>query len=485
MGKYISFGKFNKYYFFILGSITVRFIIIFITGFTPYLSPNDTVYIFGFKSFKIFSHPLLTNCFQYFATGLGGLILENIFNKNEEEKVFILNEPLNINDDQRKCSKESLMLYNISKENNKIYFKTIVIIYFFYYFAKSAMSSLDNLGFNRVKFWPIEFIFLYFFMKKILGKNIYFHQLVSLTIIILFCTTIYLVNSFIPYTNEKCSKIIDDNKHSECILLSANIYKDISNKLEWYFIPIIILTYMAAMVCNAYSSIKNKWFMDFKYITMYKILYYLGIVGLLASILLLIIFTYLPCPDDENKIGFINYICEIKYKDSFFYDNFKELKEIKLDKNVYLEIFLILPIFLVSSFLNAFFELLIINKLDPFYLVPIDCAYFLIYEIIDYYITFHKTNFYRNIKFIFQVTSNTVSVLVCCIYLEIFELHFCELDKEIRTKIIEREHKDSKSMELLNDKVKYEDKNDEDEEDINYVGDTIIKKDNFYSLEDK
>ena len=114
---------------------------------------------------------------------------------------------------------------------------------------------------------------------------------------------------------------------------------------------------------------------------MYKILFYLGIVRLSVSILLLIIFTYLPCPEDEDKIGFINYICEIEYKGSFFYDNFKELKEIKFDKNVYLEIFLILPILLVSSFLNSFFELLIINKLDPFYLIPIDCTYFLIYEI--------------------------------------------------------------------------------------------------------
>lgn len=89
--------------------------------------------------------------------------------------------------------------------------------------------------------------------------------------------------------------------------------------------------------------------------------------------------------------------------------------------------------------------------MDPFYLIPIDCAYFLIYEIIDYCITYSKTNSFRNIKFWIQVISNSISVLICCIYLEIFELHFCGLDKYIRKSILEREEKERKSIvELIN-----------------------------------
>ena len=80
MAKYISFGQFNKKYFFILGSITVRIIILFISGLTPYLTPNKTIYLFGFNS-NFISHPLIAYCFQYFSIGLGGIILQFIFYK--------------------------------------------------------------------------------------------------------------------------------------------------------------------------------------------------------------------------------------------------------------------------------------------------------------------------------------------------------------------------------------------------------------------
>ena len=85
MTKYISFGQFNKKYFFILGSLIVRIIITFITGFTPYLTPKNSLFIFGFSS-NIFSHPMITYCFQYFSLCLGGIILELIFrNKNNDK----------------------------------------------------------------------------------------------------------------------------------------------------------------------------------------------------------------------------------------------------------------------------------------------------------------------------------------------------------------------------------------------------------------
>ena len=83
MSKFISFGQFNKKYFFILGSLIVRIITIF----TPYLIPKNTIYFLGFKS-NFLSHPMITYCFQYFSLCLGGIILELIFRekkKNEKE----------------------------------------------------------------------------------------------------------------------------------------------------------------------------------------------------------------------------------------------------------------------------------------------------------------------------------------------------------------------------------------------------------------
>ena len=171
MGKYISFGQLNKNYLFILGSISVRFIITFIIGLTPNLSPNDPIYLLGFKS-NIFSHPIITYCIQYLSIGLGGLILEVIFNcRNKKSNIKKKNSGI-----------RSLLYYDFDEKNTKFYLKKVFFLSLFWYFAKISVNTLNNLGFNRVKYWPIEFIFLYFLAKKILNKVIYRHQLLSLSI---------------------------------------------------------------------------------------------------------------------------------------------------------------------------------------------------------------------------------------------------------------------------------------------------------------
>ena len=103
---------------------------------------------------------------------------------------------------------------------------------------------------------------------------------------------------------------------------------------------------------------------------------------------------------------------------------------------------------MISSFLNVLFEISIIKNLDPFYLIPIESIYFLIYEIINYCITYSKTNLFRNIKFAFEITSNAVSVFLCCIYLEIIHLNCYDLNLDTRTKILEREKKEQDSIML-------------------------------------
>ena len=442
MAKYISFGQFNKKYFFILGSLIVRTIISFITGFTPYLTPSDTIYIFGFRS-NFFSHPLITYCFQYFSLCLGGIILELILrdkkkddknNSRKESKASLLFSLTK----SRTINATSNFIYNdINKINDLKHFLRIFLVYSLYYFAKIVMNSFDNIGYNRVKYWPLEFIFLFIFGKKILNKIFYSHQILSISSLMLICTTIYLINSFIPQSDKDCSSLSGKAK-DECDILRFNIYQDINNKLGWYFIPIVILLYLAAMISNAYSSITTKWFMDIKYITLNRILIYLGAIGLFYSLIFLFIFSHIPCSKDKNNL--ISYVCKIKDdNEDFFYDNYRTLGEIKNDKYLYIDIFATIPIYMVSSFLSTFFELLIIKDLDPFYCIPFDCTYFLIYDVIDYCITFRIATLYRKLKFACQVCSNGIADILCSIYFEIIELHFCNLDRHLKRAIIIRE----------------------------------------------
>ena len=89
--------------------------------------------------------------------------------------------------------------------------------------------------------------------------------------------------------------------------------------------------------------------------------------------------------------------------------------------------------------MSTFFELLIIKDLDPFYCIPFDCTYFLIYDVIDYCITFRIATLYRKLQFACQVCSNGIADILCSIYFEIIELHFCNLDRHLKRAIIIRE----------------------------------------------
>ena len=461
MGKYISIGKFNRYYFLILVSILVKLFISFITGFYPSLKPNKPLFLFGFSPNLLF-HPLIKNSFQYFGIGLGGLILGLItYKKNKENEKELINES-NKNPNSINNRSSSLLIYNdIFLKNKKIYKRKIFFVFLSYYFSKISISSLDSLGFHQAKYWTLEFIALYYFSKKILKEEIYNHQLISLLITLIFTTLLYFINSFIPESNEKCEKGDD-----ECYFLNSNVYQEIIDKLNWFFIPIIILIYLIAMILDAYSTVTNKWFMDIKYITIHKILSYIGIIGFIFSLILLFSLSYIPCSKDKK---FIEYICKIRdvNEDTLYYDNFRLLKNITINTNFYLEIFLLIPLFMASNFLSAFLDLLIIKNFDPFYLIPIDTCYYIIYETIDYFLSLSKANSLNNIRFILAILSDLISVICCCVYLEIIELHFCNLDENIKRKIIARGKKDKISTELIkggetNEELTFEEKVEEE-----------------------
>jgi len=458
MLEYISLGQFNKYYFFIFGSIAVKFIITFISGFSPCLTPNNSIYLFGFKPF-FFSHPLFTYCIQYFSMILGGIILnliykhlnkpsnDDIVKKQEEQQIkpfeFFVSDGIGVGIIEQISQKREKEEKEI---NDKKYYKRIILIFSIYFFSQIANTSLNNLGFNRVKLWPFESIFIFFFAKKILHKIMYNHQKVSMIAMVSFCTTVYIINSFIPHDNKDCSLLSGDEK-KECQILNDTIYNDISNKLGWYFIPIIMILFMLSMLGNAFSTVSTKWLMDIKYITIPRIIIYIGIVGFIFSLIVLFIFSYIPC-DKENEL--ISYICQFENEGEYFYDSYKIFNQVSIDSKFFIEIFLIFPVFILVSFLNILFELLIIIHLDPLYLIPIDCVLYLILEIIDYCLTYSITNKYRDAKFACQIISNGMSDILCGIYLEIIELHFCGLDKFLRRYIIKREIEDKNKI-LLKD----------------------------------
>ena len=467
MEKYISLGKFNKNYFFILGSISVNLLITFIIGFYPSLSPKNPIYLFGFTPIFL-SHPIFKQIFKYFGIGLGGLILNSIFlkrntiNENKLEKKEKNTKKVKKitaleNSTFYKEKRKSENKYNdIILNNKKSYKRRIIFVFFSYYFSKIIISSFDSLGFHQVKFWPLELLVLLYFAKKMLFKKIYQHQILSLSLTIIFPTLLFFINSFIPESNENCSLSKEDK--DVCKLLTSNVYQEIIDKLSWFFIPIIILVYLLAMFFSAYSSVRYKWFIDFKYITIHQISIVIGVLGFIFSIILLIFISYIPCSYDKDSS---KSICNYEYKEHFYYDTFKFLEGgLNFNFKLYFEIFFIIPLFLLLNLISFYFNLLIIERLDPFYLIPIETCYYTIYQLIDFFVTFYKTNKMSNIRCLIEISSDLICIFCCSIYLEIIELHFCDLDQNIRKNIILRGLEEDKLNELqIRESINKEDEN--------------------------
>ena len=457
MVKYITIGKFNKNYFFLLGSVLVKLIKLFIKGFKPGIKKFDRIYLFKRKPF--FSrHPLFTEFLNYFSYALIGFVLEMIYYRNNNnkklsnDKVDEGTESYNDSINNDVINKNNI-LDNIGEINDKKNIWKIFLAVLFCYLSKIIIDLLNNLRFVYVKFWPLEYIFLIIFSKKILNRNLYKHQKVSLLILIVVCTIITVGISFLPIS-------IDDNSLKDQDL---NIYKAMINIKHWRLILIVIILYLIAMILNSYSVIRFKWLIDIQYITITRIIIYLGITGFIISFALFFVFSFTSCGNSNEK-NYLNKICQFNVTTELYFENYRELTKVEIDSNFYIDIFLALILYLIASFLNIFFNFMIIKNLDPFYLMPINAIYYIITEIIDYSVILREKkyiNYKRHLKFALRIFNNLISIILSLIYFEIIELHFCALDRYLRRNILNREIQDKQIL-LLN-----KDEEEENESDGN------------------
>ena len=462
MVKYITMGKFNKNYFFLLGSVLVRLIKAFINGFKLAVKEKK-IYLFNYQPFFI-KHPFFKKSLQYFSFVLFGLILELIYykinNKSSKDKEDESKE--NNNDGMDYDSDNINIVINndvaidkIGEINDKKNIGKISLVLLCCFISQFVGDLMNNLAFYKIKFWPIEYIFLIIFSKKILKKILYRHQKCSLLTLIIFCTIIYTINSIFPLSLEECVRI-GENKVDNCTTLDQNIYQKISSNMGWHFILIIITIYLITMAMNSFSTISFKWLIDIQYITITRIIIYIGIIGFIFSFTLFFTFPAKPC---ESEIGqaYLNDICQIEDDKKLYYENFRALGKVVINTNFYIDIFIVLILYLIASFLNIFFSFMIIKNLDPFYLIPIDSIYYIITEIIDYFLTLNKANVNRHVKFAFKIFNNGVCIVLSLIYFELIELHFCGLDQYLRRNILKRE--------ILDKQFLLYDMNEEEEEE--------------------
>ena len=237
------------------------------------------------------------------------------------------------------------------------------------------------------------------------------------TIAIILCTILIIISTFLK-----------DGKNE-------NIYqqKGIGVCLGTIFIYIFLSLIMS------FSQVKLKVLIDYNYLSPYLVPISIGAIGLFISIIISIIF------------GVSGYKCENKLKHSIkcFGDvlPFYEEKKILLNKNrkkFILDIFLSMPLFLLLEFISTIFIILIIQYLNPIYILLSNNIYYLIKNIISF-ITEYELK-----KFLILESIQLIEFLAFCIYLELVELRFCGLNQNTRKNIAIRAESDSIEEDFLN-----------------------------------
>ena len=379
-------------------------------GFTPVLKMHKIVrLLYKYMGFIVFG-----TIFFYIQNAKG---INNISSNQIEDSGQTIS---------RKFSSKS----NKSNESNKPnkYYKELLIIGIIYSLQALTRKILTIFGFGKFDLWIFNIIFIFILMKKNFKIKIYKHQKYSLIFNFLSNFILLIVANLI-----KSYDSIKENSNNKKINGFYYTKEIVGNDYFFYgsFFIFIYIIYIVLSIANSYSKVLSKKLMDLKYQSHFKIIINIGIFGLLFTTIILLFTSIFKCDDNIIKICKIN-----GHLDSVYEYYLKMKNQYKKDKDLlFFEIIIIIPLYAFITFIQFTFEYLIIFYLNPYYILISDSAYFFTQQILK--IIFQNKNIDN--YFYFTFISDILAFLTYFIYLEIIELRFCELNKDIRKNIIKRQ----------------------------------------------
>ena len=439
MGFYIICGKYHKNYKYVI--LTG----IFMTS--KYYIPQLLIAIFSTKeiineySANIFDHDYMIDNFRLFAMLIFSIIFyiyEKKSSKSETnfEKSDTIYSSNSSNSDKGcfgviKDNDEKKKKLNETKNYSNLNIIIIVIICLFVEFFTEIISSL-----SFFTYWMVILLIISYINSKMFKRETYKHHKIAIyfSFIVAF---IFQLSSFI--LSMKSEEEID-----------RNIYK---NHLDLWFLPIGLIIHFVYVSLNSYIYSKMKWLMDSKYISLGKLFIIYSIIGFIFNIIVCVVLTNIKC---GGKTA--DYYCEIKDEDDSYLENydlfFENLNVIYENFKIDL-IYIIIIVFvdIITYSLYIFFFLSILKNLAPeyfFFLGSITGVFSQIIMMINnkiskgYFIADEEKDFKLLLtKFLLNIIGNSLAVIGFLVYLEIIELNFCNLDYNIRRKIMERSIIDS------------------------------------------
>ena len=298
-------------------------------------------------------------------------------------------------------------------------------------------------------YYFLHLVVITLILRFIFKKKIYKHQMLAVIIVVLVSGFCLISCLFIDNFNE------DENKRN-----FIDIFKG-----EYYKIFILISVYCILSICFCSGIIIQKNLMEIKFISPYKILLYKGLLGFIGAIFGLIISSNFQCKealsDKEKGITdkkiFEFFVCTNEYNHNYYYDHFISYF-VSFENSSRIKESIVLILYCILHFITEF-SLILINKfLSPTHYLIAESFYSLIH------IPFHylsnetydelkelgndvsKVNLLNLYNAIFHTLKTRILRFISCIcdficfmiYLEIIELKFCELNKNIKKNIQKR-----------------------------------------------
>jgi hypothetical protein len=330
-------------------------------------------------------------------------------------------------DETSKSSKNTKLIYHniktrLKSENTSGSLLIIISIIYFLYIE--ALKILDFFEFYHLEFWTFDILFMLLFMHIYYPTNIYRHQTFSMIFIAVINTVLLIVASVLNIYENKSKK--------------KNIYE---YKGEFVCFSVIII-YCNLSFLIYYARIHIKILTDIHYISPYKIIISIGIIGFVFELIILIISFILNSESKCHQIKYNNIYCYLN--SSNYFSNYSTLNGEKYKYKIIHEISVSF-LYLIFSFGGLICELLIIKFLNPNYVLMSDNMYF---EIIKLNKFFYKeisdSNINTNLIIQFSIIqlAQLSEFIGCLIYLELIELRFCGLNKNLKRVISERSKED-------------------------------------------
>ena len=422
MRKYISFGKYNKNYKYILLYLVFRGLNDSIYG-LEYKNLYKEINFFGQEAKGFFNdHEMINTIFSYFVIVIFSLILikydsyiqkrnciNKIYGSSENSTQLIYNEP------------EDFLNY----KKNRIYWNIFLVN--FIWVIIDLLDAIREIDVND--FWSFKMVFAYFIGKKMLNIQIYKHQIFAIYFISIACSFLLII-SFILTKIESKDK---DTKDFRYILFG-------------------ILIYFFNLLIDSFSDWKAKRVIDLKFISSSKLFLCYGILGTIIYTIICIITTLIDYKKENNN-----------NQDLFKFDNLKDYYYALNTTN-----FILMILYAITFALKSFFYLLTIEHLTPFHVISMPTFYlFFIHIVLGIYTIINEKD-----KIITNMANIMLEIMACffgliafSIFLEFIELNFCECNYNLKRHIVQRSNKEINNNDNDNDDdsiISEEDKNGDD-----------------------